>query len=288
MKWMMKHLACLLAVCLITACDDWESSDDEGSWDDSVSWVNFSGMYRSASGGVLVSGFDSTPGSDPFEQPIAGEAAAPNDPVATAYGGNLQHVPIVPGTATIFAGGYTLNDDGGGNLTGNGGTSGKIDYQTGAWSIDLNGNVIAANVTASYVYTIGGTEGSVEPGSSPAVYSLHVDQQGNKLTFTDNTSRQFHGSLGGVKTAGGDDTGATSGQVVANFEVWGHGVTMVGSFTGDYTASTTGNAGTLENRVMRGTWIQGNMRGDLVGVAGATTVTVPTTTTTSTTTGTTP
>ncbi len=42
----------LMLVVVVAGCE-WESSGDEGSWNDSYSWINFSGLYRGVNGPIV-------------------------------------------------------------------------------------------------------------------------------------------------------------------------------------------------------------------------------------------
>jgi hypothetical protein len=71
----------------------------------------------------------------------------------TDYTGNLAYVPLRPGTVSIDFGGGTATDDGQGNLTGSGVSSGSIDYSSGEFSLTLSSN--AANPPeATYQYNL--------------------------------------------------------------------------------------------------------------------------------------
>lgn len=88
-----------------------------------------------------------------------------------SYSGTLGRTPVVSGTPIITVAGFTWTDsDGNGSLTGGSGVTGSIDYQTGAWIIDLEGNYVDddENITATYTY--------VTNGSSPP-YPLTVTDE---------------------------------------------------------------------------------------------------------------
>ena len=286
MKRAARYLILMLAIVLIGGCE-WESVDDAGSWDSSYWWVHFAGLYRALTGGVLVSGYTSTPGSNPSE------AAATDEPISsgvvgqTTYDGTVANYPVVIGSLSIVAGGFEFSDNGDGTLTGNAGTSGTIVYDTGAWFIDLLANDLpdGESITASYEYTVGGTEGTDNPGNTgAAINTMLVEQQGNLLTFTDNNGARYTGRMGIVSTTSGDMTGGAilpegedSIQVVATFEVNGTSsagvdVQIVGTFEGSYTPpdGTVGQtAGYISGRILQGTWIEATgVTGDIVGQTG--------------------
>ena len=65
--------------------------------------------------------------------------------------GNLDYIPVRPGTVVIKTGEQKVMDDGKGNLKGSG--TGKIDYSTGAYNITFTSDVSSA-VEAEYYYDL--------------------------------------------------------------------------------------------------------------------------------------
>ena len=69
----------------------------------------------------------------------------------TTYSGTLSLHPIVPGSFDIIAGTQTMTDNGLGVLAGAGGSSGTINYTTGAWTLSFGSNVPSGtNIYAEY------------------------------------------------------------------------------------------------------------------------------------------
>lgn len=290
-RWMMGFAAVLTPIAILLSGCEWEGSSGDGdSWDDSMSWANFSGTYRPPSGsGVLVSDFTktgTTAGSSNTAVSVTGEILATADFSSSSYNGVLDNTPVVEGSLVINGGSLTWTDDGDGTLSGTAGVDGTIVYTTGAWSIDLKSNRIADGelISAAYRYTSGGTEGQVDTGSTgPGIYILTVTQTGNQLTMTDNNGAKYTGSIHSLSTPNGDATGASSGGVTGNFEVKGTSksgahVTITGSLTGTYTAATkasggTGTGGTsaatssMTGKTMNATWVEDTITGDIVAVA---------------------
>ena len=161
-----------------------------------------------------------------------------------------------------------MNDNGSGALTGDG--TGSVNYQTGAITASFSGAPgIGNNVIASYHYSVPGAPGNPTPGTPQgAVYTISVDQTGNKLSFQDSNRMTYSGEITSV--SGGSD-GTVAGAVVANFNVTGaDGSKISGVFQAQYTPNTgVDGAGTLD-RVMNGTYISssGSSSGDVVGNAG--------------------
>lgn len=161
------------AICAVgvfsTGCE-WESSGSEGSWNDRMSWINFSGLYRSGSGSrALVSNFSINSGGtgdddantdDLNEFPVSSQ----NGPVKPSPFTVIEDVinflnrgtagwTLKPGSINIAIRGTTtgpvgsFTDNGAGVLSGTysqvpGGPSfagsGTINYDTGAWSLTLS------------------------------------------------------------------------------------------------------------------------------------------------------
>ncbi len=321
--------AALATVLVFSTGCEWESSGSEGSWDDSMSWANFSGLYRSGSNNrSLVSNYSVLSGniggagdaSEPYflshrvngqtlgnvnafstvisgEVDIAGEltpAALSNLGISSAQ---IVSTRITPGSFTIaFYGNSTsgsAGDDQNGILSGAwtivgvsqaSPLAGSITYDTGAFSLVFQSpGILEEDVAlqASFMIEItvdenfagggGGDGGNTDTG----IYTLQVDQTGNRLRFVDNDGRVWEGSLSSMVVPGGDRTGRTSGDVVANFEVRGTGAInsymIQGSFRGLYVRPSTegesGLAGMLGDRNIQGTWLQPGWQGDLYGVS---------------------
>lgn len=73
------------------------------------------------------------------------------DGATALYSGTLVFKPILAGSLSITDGTETFTDDGAGNLTGNAGGSGSINYTTGAYSATFNANVASGTaVTCTY------------------------------------------------------------------------------------------------------------------------------------------
>lgn len=312
----MKHLVhfCLaLALTVMISGCEWESSGDDGSWNDSYSWINFSGVYRGA-GGTIVRGFSTgAPAPSPGNGDTGPQMVVVNDEdagvapaLSTVLTGQLNFRPgIAPLSVTItFFGSLSsgsVTDDGNGNLSGiynlvgpdgpevNVAT-GTINYDTGTWVINLtsDGGLLApADIRANYTYSAaeatsggGGEETSSLGLAGGNIYSLLVEQTGNKIRFVDSNGNTYEGSLSVVSLAGGDSTGRSSGDVNATFEVSGTAggqvITITGSFAGAYLAPGDIQMddddspilyGNLRNRNIQGIWIQPNLTADVYGTA---------------------
>jgi hypothetical protein len=246
-----------LAVIGMTGCE-WDAFDSEDSWNDRLSWVNFSGVYRSP--GITV-----IPGGGVVISPDEGlalkeEAVGVGNGIAANFAGTLTKPPLYPGTLSVTDGDESFEDAAGnGTLTGDKGGTGSINYNTGAFSVTfLSSPIAGAEVRATYIYYVG-DEGQApspeEPEDARIIRRLTVNQQGHILDITDGSGMKYSGKMGSVQAPGGDDTGAVSGLLVANFEAEGSGIKIVGVFEGTYSAADDGiGEGVLINRIMRATW----------------------------------
>ena len=70
----------------------------------------------------------------------------------TSLTGNLSWLPIVPGSVTLTVGVNEAVDNGKGQITGTGITSGTIDYSTGAFNITLAADPGSEEVSFNYCY----------------------------------------------------------------------------------------------------------------------------------------
>ena len=211
---------------------------------------------------------------------------------------------LKPGSVAItITGQFTapigvFNDNGQGGMAGSygqvpGGPSfngtGTINYETGAWSLTLSPDdpfIEPAQVSYSYVYRMalepGGGNGNVpvdpnEPVEPPTshgwVYTLRLEQTGNRIRFTDNREFVWEGFISSVTTPGGDSSGNTSGEVMATFEATGVAdarYRISGTFSGQFIASEAegGGRGTMTQRRMQGIWMEPSGTGDLYGETG--------------------
>ncbi len=265
---------------------DWESGSDAETISGRYGWVNFSGVYRGVSGGVLVTDY-TTASADGggATNSILGETVAAGDGAKTLFTGVLKRRPVIPGTLAISAAGFALVDNGNGGLAGNGRT-GTIIYETGAWSVNLAPTALDAGtpIIASYQYGKTGGLGTsgVEAGSSgKAIYSFTVQQDGNVLSIVDNNGATYEGKISSIRTTGAasqdlpDSASAPAAgdTAIASYEASGTSaagvhVKMVGTFQGVVGGSTETGI-TLGERIMLGTWIESGTgrTGDINGSA---------------------
>lgn len=321
----MKHLirmALVAAMSVALAGCEWSGGggDGGGSWSSRYNFVNFSGSYR---GSPLVSAYSASSGGGTTADGVTyvnqSETQTRNIQLQTVVDGKLSYPPVVPGSVSItgsgtlsgFGVGFSVTDDGNGNLTGssfkvpNGASvsvSGKIVYTTGAWFISLNGGgqyttSMEFRENYSQSVTTAGTSGSsATPGSSKVtIYAFNVEQEGNKLRIVDNNGATYEGSFGSIRTTGGTDQDSTTqtfnsgDQVMATFAASGTsksgvGVKMTGTFQAVLSGVSSSSSGTttmtLGNRQILGTWIEdGGATGDINGTAASVSASTTSTTT---------
>jgi hypothetical protein len=274
-------LFCVMATFILSGCE-WQGTGSGDTWDSSVDWVNFSGVYKPGSGAsFLVSGFAPAEGT-PSTLESEGEALGTGNGIDSTFSGTLSHVPMSLGSVSVTDGTETFIDgDGSGKLVGNKGGVGSINYQTGAITVTFKlAPALGNSIIVTYMAAVEGTPANPVSGSSSDIFTLSVDQQGNMLSFTDSNGAQYSGTITGVTTPTGGGAGTNimvSTTIIANFEasgtqINGEAITITGAFYGDYTVGTKlGTGGTLENRIIQGTWIEASgQTGNLYGSAGGT------------------
>lgn len=308
----------LMLVVVAGGCE-WESSGDGGSWSDSYSWINFSGLYRGVNGPIV--GNFTFAGGDDGTTPgtvVNGEAQGTGPAFQTILSGTLaKHPGITPGSVTIVMSATVANgssgsvtDNGSGVLSGSvnlvgpdpttsNPATGTINYDTGAWTLNLTspGLLTTVSIKASYTYSAvvaetGGSDSDLATAGGN-VNTILVEQVGNKLRFVDSNGNAYEGFLSVVSLAGGDSTGRSSGTVSATYEVkgaaGGKSVKITGSFAGAYLSPTDSGSededspaiyGQMTDRRLEGIWIQPDGTADVYGLAPQLTVEVQATTTT--------
>lgn len=87
----------------------------------------------------------------------------------TKFEGNLEFVPVKPGTVAIDMDGVVIKDNGMGGLAGTG-VSGTIDYESGAYAVTFTSAPAAGDAFASYEYDL-----SYAPSTIPSIELRIVD-----------------------------------------------------------------------------------------------------------------
>ena len=280
----------------IVGCE-WESSDGDHSWTEELGWANFSGTYRNSSGDLISgSGFSSGEDevSDTPDGPllvVSGEAGGSYAARQATLSGRLAKYPqIVAGSVTlVFAsGGITIGTftDGGGGLSGTYALvpsaaptrvgTGTIEYDTGRWTLNLEdiGFLVATDLSVDYTWVDTGAivdDSDVdEDDDDISISSMHVTQTGNQLVFSDSEGMTYTGIMWKGSTPGGDDTGATSGEVTTGFEVSSDNVTITGTFSGNWASAGEDDAGSgnLTGKTIDGTWVRSGNALDMHGTSG--------------------
>ena len=242
-----------LAMCLaiVTGCE-WTSGGSVDSWNTSqmATWVDFSGSYKAADGGILVRAF----GSSETTNQVATEQIGIGTGSATAFAGILAHTPV-PGTLTITVGAYRFTDSStSSNMSGTvsltvtpaDGSTGTLNYGTCAWALTFPAPIASGSaIMANYYYTADASQGN----HGKPIYSFVVYQTGNRLQLVDSNNGSYEGNMGNV------DGSTNSSPVVAQFSATGlsqgYNVTIVGTFQG-----TTVSGGTIASRTMNATFVE--------------------------------
>ena len=87
----------------------------------------------------------------------------------TVFEGNLEFIPVKPGTVEFTMDTTTIKDDGTGKLTGTG-VSGTLDYETGAYKITFTAAPAAGDCYVNYEYDL-----SYAPSTIPSIEVKIVD-----------------------------------------------------------------------------------------------------------------
>lgn len=300
-KWLLMLLPCIGSAVFL-GCE-WSAGGGVDSWDDSYNAVNFSGVYRRAGAGYLVSdytgvgtvtevvgntsgGTGGSPSTSASRTQVFGIGASD-----VTISRTLSSIPIVPGSVSISVGSaFVLRDNGAGALVSGAGISGTIDYETGAWTIDYGSATVPPNSSITAAYRTYGGMGTGTTGLE--IYTFTVHHEGQYLKITDNTGATYEGRMGSIRSSIGQDAtsgAAIGGTIVAQFTATGTSkaglpVNMAGTFQGEVLDSENAttpeysglNQKVFTNRKMIGTWIEdGGKTGDIVGDASPITIYSP-------------
>ena len=277
-------LACLLVVLMVFVGCDWTSGGGVESWNTRWNWVNFSGVYRGIGGGVLVTDFSATPGTE--STVVRTERVCSYNPNTAAYSGVVSRRDVVSGSFAISGPGFQFTDNGDGVLNSNyDDGEGTIQYGSGAWSVAFedpaNTPPNPGALVATYEYQ---GQGISPGGSGVTIRSFTIHQEGETLQITDNNGSTYSGRMGSVRGTGGFDGEGlvTEGDtIIAQFTAKGVSavgmeVEMTGTFQGVITGGGEGQTGRLSQRQMFGTWIEsGGRTGDINGQTSPVNVNIP-------------
>lgn len=227
----------VVALAMVFVGCNWDTGSDADSWSSAYDWVNFSGTYRAADGGILTitteqSSTETTTttgtGQDNTNRPTAAGTANGSGISRTVAQGTLSPGDIVPGSVGItlyFASGAphsSYGDDGAGNLTG-GLAPGVIIYRYGSWRIDLSsimGAPDGGSWRATYRYYVeepgssggeetsttvstGGSGSTSTTTTSDPIYFYTVQHKGQYVTLVDDSGRTYSGRISKIQSASG-------------------------------------------------------------------------------------
>lgn len=293
MKFLILKYFCLLpaAFCLLLLAGcEWSTGGGAQTWNDRENFVDFSGSYKNADGGVIVrlvgAGAGSTTNTTFSTNSVTGEVLATGNGATTAFAGVLANANYKPGTLTIVVGGYRINDPSTASAVGTvtltvspaDGTAGTLNLNTGAWTLSFPAPI--ANGTqflAAYQFLSSASVVTSNQGNhGDPIFSFVLYQQGNTIQLIDNNNSRYTGYIGNVRTTGGvpidldpsrpnpvPASGPIVAQLFAEGASQGYSVQIAGVLQGTLSAGTT-----LSGRTMRATFIEiGGMEGDINGTA---------------------
>lgn len=275
----------------LAGCEWTAGGGSEGgqTWNDRENYVDFSGAYRAADGGVLVrqsgAGASSTTNTTTSTNSVSGELLATGNGTSTAFAGTLAHPPPMRGTLTIVVGGYRFADPGSASagtvaltVTPSDGTAGTINLDTGAWALSFASPIAnGTQILGSYQYlSTTNVVNSNQGNHGNPIYSFILYQQGNTIQIVDSCNSKYEGYIGNVRTTGGtpvyldpsnQQQPPTTGPIVAQLYVTGYSqgynVQITGVLQGNLTAGTT-----LANRTINATFVEvGGYDADIKGTA---------------------
>ena len=222
MKPWLIALPLMVLVVSLTGCENgWTTGGGVQDWNSAYNWVNFSGTYKGADNGILITAYTATSGKTNSVVEIVGNTgggsgggdsdtdAAKSETFslganATIANVTLHNTPIVPGSITAIAGTLTLRDNGSGSLSGGTGT-GTINYNNGALSLNFGGytpdddgsSILTVTYIQSAPTSSGGTTNFVSAGvlsSTPVLAGSLTIAVGSSYSVRDNGSGGLTGS----------------------------------------------------------------------------------------------
>ncbi len=216
---------------------------------------------------------------------VTGESLGTGDGATTTFSGTLSNSPVVRNTLTITAGSVTATDDGSGNLTGTGVSSGSINYDTGAWSITYSSAPSnGTSITADYDYGKWKFSGTLaHPKVDPSSVTFTATVGGSSKTATDDGSGSLSGDSGNISGTITYSTGAwtleymtppdSSTNITATYDHQNEAQMVAGAMSfynvNQTTPSPFGSSGSGESTNARIT-VDGNLRNVLFGTVATT------------------
>lgn len=179
----------LVSLAVVIGCSEWESSGDEGAWNDSYGWLDFSGVYADMDKGVLVR--DGASGTS--SQTSVNELIGTGDGASTSFSGALANGGVVEGSVLISAGAFGFVDDGNGTLTSPSGFAAtRTEAATYSSALNAESGVVTAapvlpgSVSISigkYVLVDSDDDGALE-GSEGSISGTFVYETGSWSIFS--------------------------------------------------------------------------------------------------------
>jgi hypothetical protein len=263
----------LLSGCEWSAGTGGGSSSGLSTWNDRENFVDFSGVYKAADGGVVVrkagAGSSSTTNTTYSTNNVSGEILGTGNGSVTAFSGVLAHPTLIRNSLTIVVGGYRFYDSSSSSagtvaltVTPADGSAGTINYNTGAWTLSFPAPIAnGTQILAAYSYLSTTTEVISNQGNhGDPIYNFVLYQQGNTVQLIDNCNSRYNGYIGNVRATGGtpidpvNPTTPTAGPIIAQLYAegvsQGYNVQIVGTLQG------TLADGALSSRTLQATFVE--------------------------------
>ena len=267
----------LSATALLVGCE-WTSSDGI-TWDESYNNVNFSGTYNLGTG---LTTFRQNITRTTEEQVSTSGGAVKSKQYEPGVSAGIVGGVVRAGTFSVAATAHYADavksdgspnwktyetsffDNGLGDLTSANDGTGKIEYETGSWSIptewylnlDQNHGAYGTPVLTKTVvhWRLVTTTNTVPESSEIVLQYITVHQTGQNVTMTFDNGYTFSGKISGYSTDSDSIEHATS--VIAKFNVSGANGKIVGTLNSFATS-----------RQIDGVWTQGHTSHAVVGSA---------------------
>lgn len=278
--------AAVIAATLV-GCD-WGGVSSSESWNDAYAWANFSGTYKLVT--AVVPSVDTSEGENAGLDKVKHE-----ENFNISLGSNKHNYQIanfgkgiVPGSVTVVIfknngkQAYEYTDDGNGTLIYAAnpqltGVSGTIKYDNGRITLNWDIQSIVSGTVAYSYYAVPGAVStpSGSEASNPITW-LNVTQKGNLLTLQDNDGRVYSGKITGASCPDADAAGyVTAGHIRFSFEATctsNAKYKISGSLSGNWSGAQNETSGTISDRTIDGSFVNGGSPTQFQAVSGPVTV----------------
>lgn len=289
--------AAVIAATLV-GCD-WGGVSSSESWNDAYAWANFSGTYKLVNNIIPEAGENDSATSKPVEIQGMNKISSPTGQKLSPVGDGIASAKVSlkskytptepsaqnPGGLVDLAFVKVAEKDG--TITLKPTTSQAefpvctIDKKTGVVSFALGANytLIEAQVNYTYITSTPISAGSIESGTADAldpITWLNVTQKGNLLTLQDNDGRTYAGKITGASCPDADAAGyVTPGHIRFSFEATctsNAKYKISGSLSGNWSGAQNETSGTISDRTIDGSFVNGGSPTQFQAVSGPVTV----------------